>query len=54
MTDEEVYHRFSKAFFEDKVIAMKWLFFARDVRGGLGERRLFRTVISFMAESNPE
>ncbi|MCM1221038.1 MAG: DUF2828 domain-containing protein [Lachnospiraceae bacterium] len=50
----EIYDRFMRAFFEDKVTAMKWLFFARDVRGGLGERRLFRSVFERMAQSNPE
>ena len=35
---KEIADRFTQAFFEDKVTAMKWLFFARDVRGGLGER----------------
>jgi len=51
---DEIADRFMRAFFEDKVTAMKWLFFARDVRGGLGERRLFRSVMQHMAQSNPE
>lgn len=34
-SEDEISKRFTKAFFEDKVLAMKWLFFARDVRGGL-------------------
>ena len=50
----DIENRFVRAFFEDKVTAMKWLFFARDVRGGLGERRLFRIVFQRMAEENPE
>lgn len=50
----EIANRFTKAFFEDKVTAMKWLFFARDVRGGLGERRLFRTILADMAQNNPK
>lgn len=53
-TPEEIASRFRKAFFEDKVVAMKWLFFARDVRGGLGERRLFRVILEDMARNNPE
>jgi len=53
-TPSEIANRFTKAFFEDKIVAMKWLFFARDVRGGLGERRLFRTILSNMAHTNPE
>jgi hypothetical protein len=33
---------------------MKWLFYARDVRQGLGERRLFRVVLADLVKSNPE
>lgn len=54
MSDEEVVQRFKKAFCEDKILAMKWLFFARDVRQGLGERRLFRVVLADLVKSNPE
>ena len=54
MPDAEVAKRFKKAFCEDQILAMKWLFYARDVRGGLGERRLFRVVLADMVKSNPE
>lgn len=54
MSDEEVAQRFRKAFCEDKILAMKWLFFARDARQGLGERRLFRVVLADLVQSNPE
>ena len=54
MTDIEVVKRFKKAFCEDHVLAVKWLFYARDVRGGLGERRLFRVVLADLVKSNPE
>lgn len=50
---QDIINRFMKAFYDDKIIAMKWLFFARDVRGGLGERRLFRTAIKGVAENDP-
>lgn len=53
-TEDEIYNRFMNAFFEDKVVAMKWLFYVRDIRGGLGERRLFRAVIARMAKENPD
>lgn len=54
MPDAEVVKRFKKAFFEDKVLAMKWLFYSRDVREGLGERRLFRVVLKDLVQNNPE
>lgn len=54
MSDEEVAQRFKKAFCEDNILAMKWLFFARDVRQGMGERRLFRVVLADLVKSNPE
>ena len=53
-SEDEISKRFTKAFFEDKVLAMKWLFFARDVRGGLGERRLFRACMVPLANKFPE
>lgn len=54
MSDTEVVKRFKKAFCENKVLAMKWLFYARDARQGVGERRLFRVVLADLVESNPE
>lgn len=53
-SDEEIVRRFKKAFCEDQILAMKWLFYARDVREGLGERRLFRVVLADLVKSNPE
>lgn len=41
-SEEEIIEAFEKAFNEDKEYTIKWLFFARDIREGLGERRLFR------------
>ena len=38
--DQEIIRRFVRAYAEDADIAMKILFFGRDVRGGLGERRV--------------
>ena len=52
--EQNIIDRFKTAFFEDKVLAVKWLFFARDIRGGLGERRLFRVAMQFIAEYDPE
>lgn len=54
LSDDEIARRFKKAFCEDKILAMKWLFYARDVRQGLGERRLFRVVLADLVRTNPE
>ena len=53
-SEQEIVEKFTKAFFEDKILAMRWLFFARDCREGLGERRLFRVVLADLVNSNPE
>ena len=52
--DEEIIERFIRAFAEERKYAMKTLFFARDVRGGIGERRVFRLILRFLADTEPE
>lgn len=52
--EDEIIRMFSNAFAEDPLLATKWLFFARDVRGGAGERRLFRICFSWLANVRPE
>lgn len=46
--------QFSKAFNENPLIAMRILFWSRDVRGGAGERQIFRDIIQFLAETDSE
>ena len=53
-SEVEIAVRFARAFFHDKLLAIKWLFFAADVRGGMGERRLFRAAMQFLAYSEPQ
>ncbi len=53
-SDEEIEERFMRAYTEDPDIAMKILFFARDVRGGLGERRVFRCILRWLAKNEPK
>lgn len=49
---EEIIDKFVKAYYEDRMLALRWLFFAGDVREGLGERRLFRILLSYLAGSH--
>lgn len=54
VSDYQVEQAFAKAFYADKEIAIKYLFYAGDVRFGLGERRFFRIGIKFLAKNEPE
>ena len=48
--EDEIMLLFEKAFYENKEYTLKWLFFARDIREGLGERRLFRICYKRLAD----
>ena len=50
--EEEIIEAFKKAFNEDEKYTLKWLFFARDIHEGLGERRLFRICYKALFELN--
>ena len=49
--DQAICNRFLKAYAENPDLAMKILFYARDVRGGLGERRVFRSILTWLASN---
>ena len=51
--EQEIIVRFMRAFAEDRDLAMKMLFYSRDIRGGLGERRVFRTILKYLADAEP-
>ena len=53
-SDEEITGRFLRAYAENPDLAMKTLFYARDVRGGIGERRVFRTILRWLAVNEPQ
>jgi len=44
-SQQTIIQDFTKAYSENAELAVKWLFFVRDVREGLGERDLFRTIL---------
>jgi len=45
---------FTKAFGENPLTAMKLLFWARDVRGGAGERQIFKDIMAYLAVNRTE
>ena len=45
---------FDRAYIETPELAMKLLFHLRDIRGGMGERQLFRTLLAHVARTWPE
>ena len=49
----DILKKFRGAFKENEELAVKWLFFARDVRGGMGGRRLFRICFKWIAQQYP-
>ena len=51
--EQEIQNRFLRAYTENPDLAMKTLFFARDVRGGLGERKVFRVCLQWLARNAP-
>lgn len=52
--DTAIVSTFENAFNEDKVLAMRMLFWLRDIRGGIGERRAFRIILKWLVERHPE
>lgn len=52
--ERRVENLFWKAWAEDRDTAIKILFYARDIRGGLGERKVFRTIIAALAGFEPQ
>lgn len=53
-TDAEIRRDFAEALAGDFNTAVTWLFFVRDVRGGLGERRFFRVCFNHLVEEFPD
>jgi len=52
--DGEIERLFAKAFAEDALLATKMSFYARNIRGGLGERRTPKVIWKYLAQSRPD
>lgn len=46
--------QFERAYIADASVAMRVLFWARDIRGGAGERGIFRSLLRHMESRHPE
>ncbi len=53
-SEQTIIKQFEDVFLENRLLAIKWLFFVSDVRGGLGERRLFRICLKHLGEQHIE
>jgi hypothetical protein len=50
-SDDDIIATFEPAIQHDAESALKILFWTRDIRGGQGERKVFRTIVSYLAHS---
>ena len=53
-SEQEIISKFIDAYYENTRLAIKWLFYASDVREGLGERRTFRVIMNYLAEQHTD
>lgn len=51
-SEQTIIDKFMDAYWEDPVLAMRWLFYNRDCRCGLGERRTFRVILKHLGKEH--
>lgn len=49
-----IIQKFDAAYAENPVLAMRWLFYCRDVRGGMGERAIPRAIYKWLQWKKPD
>lgn len=53
--ESKILKMWQEAYAEDPVVAVKWLFMLRDIRGaGMGERRTFRIILNYLAQNHKD
>lgn len=52
--DHEIVEKFAAAYNEAPELAMRLMFYARNVRGGLGERRTFRLMLKWLCRNHTD
>ena len=53
-SDNDIEQKFASAFNQDALLATKMLFYAGNIRGGLGERRTFRICLKWLAMNHAD
>ena len=53
-SNDDCMNLFAEAYREDATLALKCLFFLRDIRGGCGERRFFRNALRWLSWNTKE
>ena len=53
-SENEIRTKFAEAYHVDAALATKMLFYAGNIRGGLGERRTFRICLKWLAQTDPD